>query len=324
MKNFLIVVLILILVGCFFVANVPSVDSKNFGVTFSVTMADYLDIDWQEAYIAILEDLNIKKLRIPVYWPEVEPEEGQFDFSRIDWMMEKAVEHKAELILVVGRRVPRWPECHSPEWVQSEEMESQNKKLLNYIEVAVKRYDNNPTVWAWQVENEPFLKFGICPKLDVDFFESEIALVKSLSDKPIVLTDGGEFGDWVRAYKRADVFGSTMYRHVVTRYIGEWTYPIPSWFFRLKQGLVEVFYGEKPRLVVELQAEPWIDGDIKTSGVERQYEGFGPERHKKMTEYIKGTGFDTFYFWGAEWWYWLKTEKESPEMWELVKEQTEE
>ena len=308
--------------GWFFVSRVPKVEPKNFGITYSVKMAKDFGIDWQEAFEASLEDLGVKKIRIPVYWDEVEKEEGVWDFSQIDWMLEQAEKYDAEIVLAVGKKVPRWPECHTPHWVREFSISNSqfsNEKLLNYIETTIKRYDDKEVVKYWQIENEPFLKFGICPNYDPYFVDEEIKLVKSLSDKKIIMSDGGEFGDWVRAYKRTDVFGSTLYRHIVSRFMGEWTYPIPSWVFRLRQGIVKTFYGDKPRIVIELQSEPWIDGVVKDSTVERQYEGFGPERFKEMMKYIEGTGFDTFYFWGVEWWYFLK-EQGHPEMWDLAKE----
>lgn len=311
----------IVFTGSFFLLKrVPVAEVKSFGVTFSKIQAERLGLDWQEAYLAILNDLEIKKIRIPVYWQEVEAQKDAFNFVSIDWMVEKAEEHEAEIILAVGRKLPRWPECHEPEWVQSQNANLKSQKLLDYIKKTIERYDTHPAVWAWQVENEPFLRFGECPHSEIKKnLDEEIALVRFLSDKPIIITDGGEFGDWFRAYKRADIFGSTMYRHVYGEWFGEITYPIPSFFFRLKHGLVELFYDKKPSLVIELQAEPWGDKLIEETDIDEQLRLFGPERFGEMMEYIKGTGFDTFYLWGAEWWYLLK-EKGHPEMWEAVKD----
>ncbi len=307
--------------GCFLISSVPGVEPKNFGVTFSTKAVEELGLDWQETYLAILEDLEIKNLRIPVYWPEVESEEGVFDFSRVDWMLEEAEKNNVEVILVVGRRLPRWPECHQPEWLENYELRIKNQELLDYINTTIKRYDDSSIVWAWQVENEPFLWFfGECPDLDKEFLDEEIALVRSLTSKPIILTDSGEFGDWFRAYKRADIFGSTLYRTVWRKNTGQITYPLPSAFYRLRLGLMNVFYKEKPVFVCELQAEPWGSKHVAQMSLEEQYQSMSPEKFGEMMEYIKGTGFDTFYLWGVEWWYWLKTEKGEPEMWELVKE----
>jgi len=198
--------------------------------------------------------------------------------------------------------------------------ESEKQKLiLGVSKKIIERYKDNPAVWAWQVENEPFLSFGECPKLDKTFLDEEISLVRGLSDKPVIVSDSGEFGTWFQAAKRGDIFGSTLYRYVYTNFFGYITYPLPPSFFRLKQGFLKLFVGEKPMIVVELQAEPWMPRTLRDIPIEEQFTHFNPERFREILQYIKGTGFDTFYFWGAEWWYWLKMQGYL-EMWDIAKE----
>ena len=43
------------------------------------------------------------------------------------------------------------------------------------------------------------------------------------------------------------------------------------------------------------------------------------ERFQKNIKFAKKTGLDEFYLWGAEWWYWLKTKHDKPEIWEEAK-----
>src|SRR3989338_5721806 len=43
-----------------------------WGVTFSKPYAQGLGLDWKETYLAILDELNVKNLRIPAYWNELE------------------------------------------------------------------------------------------------------------------------------------------------------------------------------------------------------------------------------------------------------------
>lgn len=324
MKTLLIILLIslaaFILCGYFLIQSVPAVDIKEFGVTFSKIQAQQMGLNWQKAYQVIFDELQISKVRIPVYWPEVEPEEDVFDFSSIDWMLDTAGQYgEAEIILAVGRKLPRWPECHEPLWTDGRDTDYKNQKLLDYIKKTIERYDANSNVAAWQVENEPFLSFGICPDYEKSFVDEEIALVKSLTDKPILITDSGEFGLWFKAYKKADVFGSTLYRTVYNKFLGRITYPLVPSFFRFKQGLVKMLYGKKPAVVMELQAEPWGPRLLYETDIEEQYETMNPDKFAEVVIYIKGTGFDTFYLWGVEWWYWLKETKDMPEMWEMVK-----
>ena len=43
------------------------------------------------------------------------------------------------------------------------------------------------------------------------------------------------------------------------------------------------------------------------------------QQFKDNVEYAKETGFDTFYLWGSEWWYWMKTVNDQPEIWNEAK-----
>ncbi len=305
---FLGIFLLTIFIGAYFIiSSVPSREPKVFGVTFSKFFAEKLGLDWKKAYEEILADLGARYLRIPAYWSEVEPKKGEWFFDDIDWQLEKAKEYNAKVILTIGRKLPRWPECHIPDWVRNmTPSEAEGQKLLNYIKAVVERYKDNPAVIAWQVENEPFLLFGECPLASKEILDAEIKLVRSLSDKPVIISDSGEFGIWFGAVKRADIFGSTLYRHVYTESIGYLTYPLPPVFFRLKQGLVKLFVGQKPMIVVELQAEPWMPKMLYETSIEKHFKHFNPERFKAILSYIRGTGFDTFYFWGGEWWYFVK------------------
>ena len=72
-------------------------------------------------------------------------------------------------------------------------------------------------------------------------------------------------------------------------------------------------------IVVELQAEPWTPRALRDIPLEDQFQHFNPERFQAILSYIRGTGFDTFYFWGVEWWYYLK-QNGHPEIWEMAKE----
>ncbi|MDP3051944.1 MAG: hypothetical protein Q8N42_00365 [bacterium] len=323
-KKKLVVILALILVAFFtvsyfLISSVPVREPKVFGATFSEPFAKELGLDWKKAYEAIFSDLGVKNARIPVYWSEVESKKGEWHFEDIDWQLSKAKEYNAKVILAVGRKLPRWPECFEPEWAKNLSEEKKQELILKMIENVVMRYDSFPVVSTWQVENEPFLPFGECPKLDKQFLDEEIALVKKISDKPVIISDSGEFGTWFPAAKRADIFGSTLYRYVWNRVFGYITYPLPPSFFRLKQGLLKLFVGQKPIIVVELQAEPWTPRALRDIPFEEQFIHFNPERFEEILEYIKGTGFDIFYFWGVEWWYWLKTQG-YPEIWDIAKE----
>jgi hypothetical protein len=294
---------------------------KNFelGTTFSSRNAEDMKLDWKETYIAILDDLKIKNIRIPVYWDLVEPQDDQYNFSDLDWQLSEAQKRNAKIILVVGQKVPRWPECFIPSWTSNDDPEK-IEKLIDFEKVVINRYKNNPEIAYWQVENEPFLAFGICPTISTNQLDREIAAVKSAdATHPIIVTDSGELSFWIQAAKRADIFGTTMYTNVYSRKIGYWRYPIGPNFFKFKQFLIRVFAGQKNVMVVELQGEPWINGWLGDAPLDEQFKSMNARQLLEHVNFARKTGIDKIYLWGAEWWYWLKVEKNHPELWDQAK-----
>ena len=298
----------------------------QYGVSFSRFHADELKLDWKETYLALLDDLGVRNFRFSAHWPLTEPQENVFNFKELDFQFKEAEKRNASVILAVGHRLPGWPECHTPEWVKELSYEQHEQKLLNYIEVTVNRYKNSPVLQYWQIENEPFLLFfsrancGMHNKKVKEILIKEILLVQRLDPShPIIITDSGEFGDWFRAYKNGDVFGTTMYLYVWNRTIGPLRYPVIPALFRIKKNIVSLIYKEKPSIVIELSTEPWLLQPILDTPVDTQLERMGLEKFNEMINFSSKTGFDSFYLWGAEWWYWMK-QNGYPQLWERAKE----
>lgn len=294
----------------------------SWGVTFSQKFAEQLSLDWKENYEAILNDLEAKNLRLIAYWDFIEPMDDDFNFSDLDYQMKRADETGADTILIIGQKVPRWPECHIPNWVKQQAIRDKKQELLEYLENLVNRYKNNPALKYWQVENEPFLAFGECTGTEKEFLDEEVALVKKLdSAHPILITDSGELGLWYSAAKRGDVFGTTMYRRVYHWLFGYVDYHLPPAFFRLKEKIIRLLTDDyqKRYIVSELAAEPWLDRQLYETMPKEQLEFFDLEFFKDTIEYAKGAGFDEYYLWGAEWWYWLKENHNRSEFWDFAK-----
>ncbi|EKD58747.1 MAG: hypothetical protein ACD_56C00059G0005 [uncultured bacterium] len=309
-------------------SNLPVKKSQNdvkIGVTFSYVYAEQIGLDWKQAYLAMLDDIKIKHVRLPIYWDRVEATEGQHDFSNIDWQLQEAQKRGVEVILVVGQKVPRWPECYVPKWVGEDpsnlDAVSLKKNLLAFQKVVIERYkDGHPEIAKWQIENEPFLDFGICSKVDVDLLDAELAQVRSLdSSRPIVVTDSGELSLWIPAALRADVFGTTMYREVYSENMGHWRYPIGPNFFKLKQLVIKLFAKQDNAIVIELQGEPWVAGWTTSAPLETQLASMNSEILADNVEFAKKTGMKEIYVWGVEWWYWMKTVQNNPTLWETAR-----
>lgn len=318
-------ILILLLPGAslYVLSRRPLSAKISYGVSFSKFHADELKLDWKETFQALLDDLKVRHFRFSAHWPNTEPAEGKYNFTELDYQVSQAEKRGADFILAVGRRLPGWPECHEPEWASSLPKKEKEERILNYLTAVVKRYRHSPALRYWQVENEPFLAFfsrSHCGSLDKEFLQSEIDLARELDpDHPVLMTDSGEFGNWFQAYRRGDVFGTSLYLYIWNRHLGPFRYPITPAFFRIKRSLVEMWLGAKPSLLIELSAEPWLLQPIVTAPLVTLQERMGVDKFNEVISFAKESGFDEQYLWGAEWWYWMK-KLGFPEHWERARE----
>ena len=294
----------------------------TYGMSFNTPYARELGLDWQAAYDAILDELGVRQLRLAAHWSMVEPIPNVYNFAELDYQIARAEEVGAEVVFAVGRRLPRWPECHTPDWAQDISTQERNASQLRYMETVINRYKNSPAITTWQVENEPFLAvfaFDYCGELDTDFLDTEIDLVRQLDPtRPILVTDSGNLGTWSGAYSRGDLFGTSVYVHFWNPELGQFRTLLPSWFYRVKDNLMALRYGEKPTYLIELSAEPWLLEPIVDVPLDIQFTRMNLEKFEDILTYAKGTRYQMQYLWGAEWWYWLHLQGRS-EMWERGK-----
>jgi hypothetical protein len=252
----------------------------------------------------------------------VEKNQGEFDWTDLDWQIAEAGKRGAKIVLAVGGRLPRWPECHFPVWAKNATKTERHAEILDYEKAVITRYKDYPAITAWQVENEPFLSsyFGECPSLDKEFLDEELALVRSLDARPIVITDSGELSLWYGAASRADIFGTTMYRDTYSRVLKRYIhYPIGPGFFILKKNVIGLFAHPKNWLVIELQAEPWGPISYQEMSREERDKTMSLDKFRSTMEFARQAGFKTFYLWGAEWWYWEKAVNNNSEFWDEAK-----
>ncbi|MBZ9569829.1 hypothetical protein KJA16_02835 [Patescibacteria group bacterium] len=305
-----------------FIGTAPKAEKITWGVNFSQKHTENLGLDWKETYLALLDDLKVKNLKVAAHWDLIEPEDGKFYFQDLDWQIAEAEKKGAKLLLVIGMKTTRWPECHIPEWAVNLEKPQQQEKILRMLEKIVLRYKERVSVWAWQVENEPFFPFGVCPWVDKKFVKKEVNLVKSLDPlkRAIIMTDSGEGSFWIQSAQIGDIVGTTMYEKVWFRQIGIYVrYPFPPVFYWRKAQIIRKLFNKKV-ICVELQAEPFGPKLLYDSPIEEQEKTMNSEQFKKNTEFAKKTGLDTFYLWGSEWMYWMKEIQNRPGIWNEAKQ----
>lgn len=319
-----IIIFALLIIFALFLSYKPIPEKIEYGVSFMAPYTRELGLDPQKVFIEILDDLGVQKLRLAAHWDNIEDKKDIYDFSDTDFQVREAEKRNAEIIFGVGRRLPRWPECHVPEWAREMNWEDQKNKIRELITKTIERYKDSPAIKYWQVENEPFLSvFGdeYCGnELDIEFLEEEIELVKELDpSRKVLLTDSGNLGSWNGAYKLGDAFGTSTYIYLWNPDVGQIRTILPPAWYRIKRNIMEILYGKKDSFLIELSLEPWLLEPIIDVPLNEQFKRMNIDKFDEIIEYAAKTSFKDQYLWGVEWWYWLK-EQNMPEFWDKARE----
>jgi len=83
----------------------------------SASSAEYMDgmDSWKK-----LRDAGLNTVLAPVYWELIEPAEGQFDFSSVDYLLRSARENDLHLVLLWFGTWKNSMSCYVPSWVKSQ------------------------------------------------------------------------------------------------------------------------------------------------------------------------------------------------------------
>lgn len=310
----------------FFILRPKVQKNINYGVTFSNRFAEEMGLNWNETYIKILDDLQVKNIRLVAYWDEIEQEKDIYDYSNIKWQLDEAEKRNVNVILSLGRKVPRYPECFEPPWWK--ELPSDNlreQELLEYVKETMNELKGYRSIKIWQIENEPFWPFGECsnPNIKKETVIKEIELARSLDSRPILVQDSGEGGVWRPTYEMGDYLGISMYRRIWYNFWGiffgkfiYFQYPLGHWTYKIKADLVGVPVDKI--IITELQGEPWGPGINSELTQEEKDQTMSRNHFLSTLSYAQKSGFKDLYIWGAEWWYFEKING-NPFYWDTAK-----
>lgn len=262
---------------------------------------------------------GLSVVRIGVYWSEVQPsEDTPPDFSKtLEWV--KAAEAAGlEVVLTVGIKAPRWPEFYLPAWAEPSpdrdeisKDEQLRRRALLFVERTVLAFKEVKAITHWQVENEPMNRsgeasygtrlLGLARKkarwIGADFLAEEVAKVRSLDARPIVLNfwsadekkSSAPWGDSDYAKRSSLALGDVIGLDVYPSTGGKADFSKDDVVATPKAWLAKARAAGKDAWIVEAQAEPW--GDYKPS----------PEAVSRLIEVQAGLGYRTIFLWGFEW-----------------------
>jgi len=273
-----------------------------------------------EHALADAKAFGLEIIRTGVYWSEVQPDEKTPpDFSKTLAFVQAAERAGLEVVLTVGMKAPRWPEFYIPRWAEpsaADDEVSRSKKLrartLAFVERAVVAFRGVRAIKYWQVENEPMDRAGESgygPRflgffgrherrwIGADFLKEEVAKVRSLDGRPIVVNFWSEderasSAPWTEsdyAKKNAlalgDVIGLDVYPSTggAADFASDRVVAIPrAWLGRARAAGKEAW-------IIEAQAEPWGSYTPDAAAISR------------LLEIEAGLGYRTIFLWGFEW-----------------------
>ncbi|HEV8515052.1 MAG TPA: DUF5597 domain-containing protein [Cyclobacteriaceae bacterium] len=125
-----------------------------------------------------IHTMHANTLEVPLYWEQIEPQQGKFNFSLIDTLLLQARQHKVRLVLLWFATWKNGSNHYMPEWMKHEsskypniiskngkpvdspsphvkEMMEADSKAFAAVMKYLKKVDAPHTVIMVQVENEP-------------------------------------------------------------------------------------------------------------------------------------------------------------------------
>ncbi len=125
-----------------------------------------------------IKAMNANTLEIPIYWEQIEPQPGKYDFSLVDTLLKQGRQHKVRLVLLWFATWKNGSNHYMPEWMKSDAIKYPNitgkngqpvdspsphtqsameadAKAFAAVMGYLKKADPQYTVIMVQVQNEP-------------------------------------------------------------------------------------------------------------------------------------------------------------------------
>ncbi len=313
-----VVAVVVLITATLMVLHVPA--KPVYGFTYSTIYAESLDLQAVPAFTQIVQEIPFRFVRLPVYWSRYEPINDLWSDQELQSLLDIAQQNDVAVILAIGQKVPRWPECFIPSWAKGLEGQEYDREFLAFTDHIVNTFGNHPALERWQIENESYFPFGECVDIDPDLILAQKQMVRMGTPHiPIQTTVSGEQGLGFNKAPFADIIGFSLYRTVSTPMLGKFIFPHIPFLYRVQSWLVAL--GGKHSVISELQAEPWGVHEFNLTsrdGLKAAAQAFTPDDLAQQLIFARQTGMREISVWGVEWWLSLANHDEV-ELWESAK-----
>jgi hypothetical protein len=295
------------------------------GTSFASWRAEALGLDDRAAFERICA-MGFSVIRLSASWREI----ARFGYKDLDWLLGEAERARQPVLLTVGMKALGWPEFYLPDGMLPDDAAVQ-RRAIDLVRDVTRRYRDNPSLVAWQIENEPFNRSGPNAwSLPRRVVRAEAEAVRSLDpDRPLVLTAFAHFDDgldrtssrhtsrWQRRLglappaerealsilRRGDILGLDVYASIGWLDAGgreQLAHAAPDQVDEVARWQRIAHEQGKRLWVTEAQAEPW-EARRQTHGDPLSAQ---PEAIGDLVNRLVGIGAETVLLWGSEYWLW--------------------
>ncbi len=288
----------------------------------------------------ILTGTGARHVRISVEWSQVETSAEVYDFSVVDAELAAAQKSGAKVLLSIGVKAQRNPEYYIPAWVLARVTLTEGEvvsgdpylhdQALAMVRAVTAHVASSNAIEAWAADNEPYIASVRAGRwtLSPAFVRAEVAAIKANDPRHRIvsinqaqhfvfdrrwkqaLADGDALAASVYPFRNFDLFG-----HTVVVPILEMGPLGPNYAAQARAAHA----AGKPFWITELQAEPWVDSDIRLVSPAHPSANLTPARFLKNIEYARRSGADRVYLWGAEWWLYERQHFGDSRWWDMAK-----
>lgn len=308
------------------------------GANFSCKRAEYFGQDCDAALASILDDLGVRRLRLSVYWSDVEREPFVYDWSSIDRQLNELQARGAMALVSIGAKAQRYPEYWLPTWLRleakipidamPEDDPLIQQHLFPFLEAATAHLATHPEVEALQVENEPFVHFeghAFGWRFRKPFVQREIETVRAADGgrHPLVISHASWLQTdqtWRWILDRVDVVGQSVY---TKRQRGPWPW---LYIFPYRIGPLTPDLPGQARTasrqgrqlwITELQAEPYEGPGVDVRRAPpAEARSFSVRWLDDNLTLARRSGATRVYLWGIEWWLFRKEQRGDDAYWQ--------
>ena len=115
-------------------------DRPFYAVAGEVHNSDSSSVEYMENIWKIADDLGMNTLLLPVSWELCEPEEGCFDFSLADSLIDQAREHDRKIIFLWFGSWKNAEMMYAPAWVKKDRKRFRRAQIVKGEEKSMRRY----------------------------------------------------------------------------------------------------------------------------------------------------------------------------------------